>query len=444
MRLNAFLRNAYTVPETTFAVPLLMPDGDSLVRRETLQDVGEHSVIASKPSIFSQWIQRMKIEDQEEINNPAKSVVSKAVTEEDDSIKQYAENLNNEMIKRYINNAGAYTRGEKILDTLMQLRFTDSVRNSIKLAAHAKGTATAPYIINMTLRKSSSVDETQIDQGHCSCPVGRNGRCKHCVALLLQLMQDPTAFVPDTSEASSSVSQSYMLSSPSTAATKTTPQEASLSEEATASPSSRSARRALPWASQGEAEEKKPKKSRKTEKSPKTINAEQSEPEEKRPKRARKTGRSQKATDTERCDRSDDDEDIPVAKKRPKRSKVTEDLPTISSKESITEKEAKPATNTVEDEPSSVILAPDSDAETDDGLGDSFTEYIIPTPTRESPEEPKKQDNKNAGPTAVHDTTNIERLDNNFSSDSDDESPSASNEKLKGLSTADLFDELDL
>jgi len=56
------------------------------------------------------------------------------------------------------------------------------------LKAGCIGSMPSPYSVEITL------DDTGISTGHCSCPVGAGGHCKHAVALLLTWIDDPEAF----------------------------------------------------------------------------------------------------------------------------------------------------------------------------------------------------------------------------------------------------------
>lgn len=58
----------------------------------------------------------------------------------------------------------------------------------MELRADCRGSAPAPYRVEMTL------DEEGIVSGYCSCPVGGGGTCKHCVALLLTWLYTAESF----------------------------------------------------------------------------------------------------------------------------------------------------------------------------------------------------------------------------------------------------------
>lgn len=59
-----------------------------------------------------------------------------------------------------------------------------------RLLAECSGSAAMPYRLEIIL------DEEGIASGHCSCPVGTGGHCKHCVALLLTWLHAPDSFIP--------------------------------------------------------------------------------------------------------------------------------------------------------------------------------------------------------------------------------------------------------
>ncbi len=61
-------------------------------------------------------------------------------------------------------------------------------RQGDMLKAQCVGSASQPYRVELTLGDKGIVT------GHCSCPVGDGGRCKHAAALLLAWLNDPAAF----------------------------------------------------------------------------------------------------------------------------------------------------------------------------------------------------------------------------------------------------------
>jgi hypothetical protein len=56
------------------------------------------------------------------------------------------------------------------------------------LKAHCHGSRVEPYRVQIILGNGVILG------GHCSCPIGSGGRCKHAVALLLTWLDDPEAF----------------------------------------------------------------------------------------------------------------------------------------------------------------------------------------------------------------------------------------------------------
>lgn len=58
-----------------------------------------------------------------------------------------------------------------------------------RLLAECSGSSASAYRVEITL------DEEDIESGHCSCPVGSH--CKHCVALLLTWLYEPESFTTE-------------------------------------------------------------------------------------------------------------------------------------------------------------------------------------------------------------------------------------------------------
>ncbi|KAJ8652631.1 hypothetical protein O0I10_011709 [Lichtheimia ornata] len=103
-----------------------------------------------------------------------------------DLMESFSYALKDDMIVKYIDNQGAYKRGGSILDSLDQTEFSGN-EEKITLFTKAKGTAAEPYNVHITLEKPSG-GNIVISGGVCSCPVGKGGKCKHCVATLKMFM----------------------------------------------------------------------------------------------------------------------------------------------------------------------------------------------------------------------------------------------------------------
>lgn len=65
----------------------------------------------------------------------------------------------------------------------------DPRRQGMTLRAQCLGSRSQPYRVEVTS------DSEGISSGHCSCPVGAGGHCKHVAALLLTWMNDPDNFL---------------------------------------------------------------------------------------------------------------------------------------------------------------------------------------------------------------------------------------------------------
>jgi uncharacterized Zn finger protein len=66
----------------------------------------------------------------------------------------------------------------------------DARRQGATLKAHCRGSSGGPYRVEATL------EDGQITDSHCSCPVGGGGRCKHVAALLLTWQAQRETFAP--------------------------------------------------------------------------------------------------------------------------------------------------------------------------------------------------------------------------------------------------------
>jgi len=69
-------------------------------------------------------------------------------------------------------------------------------RTGTRLAACCKGSSNPPYNLWAVVTPLGS-----LTRSHCSCPVGKEGKCKHVSAMLLSWSQEPEAFAPVTAAA---------------------------------------------------------------------------------------------------------------------------------------------------------------------------------------------------------------------------------------------------
>ena len=64
----------------------------------------------------------------------------------------------------------------------------DTLRRNDTLLARSQGSGTNEYRVEVRL------DEGMPARAHCTCPVGRDGRCKHVAAVLLTWLRAPQDF----------------------------------------------------------------------------------------------------------------------------------------------------------------------------------------------------------------------------------------------------------
>lgn len=81
--------------------------------------------------------------------------------------------------------AGSFQRGTGYYH---QDRILNPRRQERTLKAQCLGSMPQPYRVEVTLGESGPV------VGHCSCPIGAGGHCKHAVALLLTWLHEPESF----------------------------------------------------------------------------------------------------------------------------------------------------------------------------------------------------------------------------------------------------------
>ncbi|HUG90996.1 MAG TPA: SWIM zinc finger family protein [Planctomycetaceae bacterium] len=65
----------------------------------------------------------------------------------------------------------------------------DTLRRGGTLLARSRGSGKNEYRIELRLDDAGAVE-----QAHCTCPVGGDGRCKHVAAVLLKWLHSPDVF----------------------------------------------------------------------------------------------------------------------------------------------------------------------------------------------------------------------------------------------------------
>ncbi|KAI9306404.1 hypothetical protein BJ944DRAFT_248238 [Cunninghamella echinulata] len=150
-----------------------------------------HSVSSLKEEIALNWINKVHGNWEQYIKiNGCDIVVDNAVTEDEKCLKNLesiSSTINHDIIRNYIANSGAYTRGEKLLHTLDCLSYYWEEGGNLLIFTKSQGTSNDPYNVYVYINKHIASDQV-IKGGYCSCPVGKNGRCKHCTALLLRFI----------------------------------------------------------------------------------------------------------------------------------------------------------------------------------------------------------------------------------------------------------------
>ncbi|KAI8088809.1 uncharacterized protein BX664DRAFT_331421 [Halteromyces radiatus] len=198
-----------------YVTPMLNLDDHHFI--STRMESGEtfsHSVSSMNSKVMESWVKvqhittgesdhdnngqknNMKINDSEKTHHDMTGdFTSDASTQEESTLKleQLVKQITQDRIQNYIANSGAFTRGQGLLHTFSELSCTwNDANDTLLLFAKAKGTSETPYDVHIVLDRKGN--ERVIRDGKCTCPVGRNGRCKHCAALLLLFMNDSDGF----------------------------------------------------------------------------------------------------------------------------------------------------------------------------------------------------------------------------------------------------------
>ncbi|KAI8139766.1 hypothetical protein BJV82DRAFT_672434 [Fennellomyces sp. T-0311] len=216
--------------------PLLHSPSNKLTREETYMGIVRQSVSATNAQVFESWKAQMRHNETQRAGpEPMKSIIfedegskstekpSDDLLDDEEAISElrysFADLIDNEIIENYIDNKGAYKRGEGIIDKIDDMRMTGNA-NNIDIWAKARGTAPDPYDVSMGLILQSKKG-IEFRDGHCSCPVGRKGRCKHCTALLLRFMvnTDEFEYVSRSQQPQPSIQPSISINKPSSSAT---------------------------------------------------------------------------------------------------------------------------------------------------------------------------------------------------------------------------------
>ncbi|KAI9286859.1 hypothetical protein BC943DRAFT_216072 [Umbelopsis sp. AD052] len=121
-----------------------------------------------------------------QMQSPAESTV---VRSNDDLRVTIANRMTNESIQHYIGNIGAFKRGEDLISTMSSVNMNVE-DDRLLLSGRAKGTSQEPYSLRITLKAPAT--DLIYENGFCSCYVGKDGRCKHIVGLLLWYKNEST------------------------------------------------------------------------------------------------------------------------------------------------------------------------------------------------------------------------------------------------------------
>ncbi|KAF7727006.1 hypothetical protein EC973_008119 [Apophysomyces ossiformis] len=451
----------------------LLDDMSVLTREEQVDNVAVHSVSVASDTVAKAWKTKMQAKLGREIeqagvtSSTSGPIPGAESTEESmERRERLANQISESLIKSYIDNSGAFQRGQALLDTLSELKIHDNVRR-FTIEAEAKGTAAKPYSvrIDMTMDQLSAgkYNGDVIENGFCSCPVGSGGRCKHCTALLLQFKSDPLKFGLKSAQAPAAGKKAELavesrqlhlkpLSAPVASVTEQfvqelskaqTPEEDIQDRPKTGITPVRTGRRKLPWATEEAVEKPAKKQTSKRTKSTKTVTSSETHEKSKPTKRQKKTVVGSETVSSSKEDKDDKSDD--EAKSMYQAQGVSEDpnQPEDSEAQAVIldtldepkQRSSQIQTSSVDTFRSDPMIS-DSDNETDDGFG-----WQTRTISRNDPMS-WNEDRENAQEEEPMSLT-LEATTRSSSSTQDREkSPGA--EKYKQMTTDDLFDELGL
>ncbi len=88
-------------------------------------------------------------------------------------------------------------KGRPYADTAVIGALRDTKHNTF--VALVRGSRTRPYQVTIHLSALHCAStQSMIQQAHCECPVGLDGKCKHVAAVLLAVVEDPARFLDVT------------------------------------------------------------------------------------------------------------------------------------------------------------------------------------------------------------------------------------------------------
>ncbi|KAG2182577.1 hypothetical protein INT43_007508 [Umbelopsis isabellina] len=187
--------------------PLVKGASKELTNFEQQGNMVSHGICCNNHQVWDEWVNGVEIIVQDtvmtNINEPS-NIENKTHNDNGNGnvLSRTAGRLTNESIQHYIGNPNSFKKGKDLLPTLSNLavKFEDE---TAFLTGKAKGTSEAPYNLRILLGTgshetgkyySSSNGVKLFSHGFCSCYVGKEGRCKHIVALLLKFKEGAEDF----------------------------------------------------------------------------------------------------------------------------------------------------------------------------------------------------------------------------------------------------------
>ncbi|KAI8344137.1 hypothetical protein BC941DRAFT_5024 [Chlamydoabsidia padenii] len=135
------------------------------------------------------------VHDEDQLDEQGEGEKSDLEEERALALENLADSLDHDKVRDYISNSGAYSRGEGLLHIWILIEyFWQDESRLVTIFGKAKGTSDTPYQVYAKLDRDDH--DQVIKGGFCSCPVGKNGRCKHVTALLLRFMINVDDFEP--------------------------------------------------------------------------------------------------------------------------------------------------------------------------------------------------------------------------------------------------------
>ncbi|KAI8576602.1 hypothetical protein K450DRAFT_256388 [Umbelopsis ramanniana AG] len=167
----------------SFEIPLLEERPYELVNIEEFGNSIVHGLFCATTETLEAWSTKAKQDDEDMMDIQMQSPEESTLIRSNDDLRvTVANRMTNESIQHYIGNIGAFKRGEDLISTVSSVNMNVE-DDRLLLSGRAKGTSQEPYSLRITLKASAT--DLIYENGFCSCYVGKEGRCKHIVGLLL-------------------------------------------------------------------------------------------------------------------------------------------------------------------------------------------------------------------------------------------------------------------